>query len=147
MNKIITLILLFTVSISFGQSLPFDFESTITTSNFTDFDGGVATVLANPESSGINTSATVAQIVRNGGQVWSGSKVVLAGNIDFTTNNTITMKVYTTAPVGTLVKMKVESGAGSEEKDALTTVSGDWETLTWDFTGTPTNFNEINTTQ
>jgi hypothetical protein len=143
MNKIITLILLFTVSISFGQSLPFDFESTITTSNFTDFDGGVATVLANPESSGINTSATVAQIVRNGGQVWSGSKVVLAGNIDFTTNNTITMKVYTTAPVGTLVKMKVESGAGSEEKDASTTVSGDWETLTWDFTGTPTNFNEI----
>jgi len=143
MNKIITLILLFTVSISFGQSLPFDFESAITTSSFTDFDGGVATVLANPESSGINTSATVAQIVRNGGQVWSGSKVVLAGNIDFTTDNVITMKVYTTAPVGTLVKMKVESSAGSAEKDASTTVSGDWETLTWDFTGTPTNFNEI----
>ena len=143
MNKIITLILVCTVTMSFGQALPFDFESGITTSDFTDFDGGIATVIANPQSNGINTSATVAQIVRNGGQPWSGSKVILANNIDFSTNNTISMKVYMTAPVGTTVKMKVESAAGSDERDASTTVSGAWETLTWDFIGTPANFNEI----
>jgi|AntRauTorckE5430_2_1112549.scaffolds.fasta_scaffold15531_1 hypothetical protein len=143
MNKVITLILLFTVSISFGQSLPFDFETGITTSSFTDFDGGVATVLPNPQSSGINTSATVAEIVRNGGQIWSGSKVILASNIDFTTNNAISMKVYMTAPAGTLVKMKVEGGGASAEKDVSTTVTGAWETLTWDFAGTAPNFNEL----
>jgi hypothetical protein len=143
MNKIITLILLFTVSISFGQSLPFDFETGITTSSFTDFDGGVATVLPNPQSSGINTSATVAQIVRNGGAIWSGSKVILAGNLDFTTNNSLSMKVYTMAPVGTLVTMKLEGGGSSDERDASTTVSGAWETLTWDFTGTASNFNQV----
>lgn len=143
MNKIITLILMCTVSFAFGQALPFDFENGITTTDFTDFDGGVATVLANPQSSGINTSATVAQIVRNGGQPWSGSKVVLANNLDFSTDNIMSMKVYTTAPVGTTVKLKVESAAGSDERDVTTTVSGAWETLTWDFTGVAPNFNEI----
>lgn len=143
MNKIITLILLCSVSLAFGQALPFDFESGITTSNFVDFDGGTATVIANPQSSGINTSATVAQIIRNGGQPWSGSKVILASNLDFSTNNLVTMKVYTTAPVGTVVKLKVESTNSSDERDALTTASGSWQTLTWDFTGVPPNFNQI----
>lgn len=143
MNKIITLVLVCTVSMAFGQALPFDFESGITTSDFVDFDGGIATVLANPQSSGINTSATVAQIVRNGGQPFAGSKVILANNLDFSTDNTISMKVFTTAPIGTVVKLKVESSAGADERDALTTVAGTWETLTWDFTGTPANFNEI----
>jgi hypothetical protein len=143
MNKIITLILLCTVSLAYGQALPFDFESGIVTADFVDFDGGVATVLANPQSSGINTSATVAQIVRNGGQPWSGSKVILANNLDFSTDNIMSMKVYTTAPVGTTVKLKVESAAGADERDVLTTASGSWHTLTWDFTGVAPNFNEI----
>ena len=142
MNKIITLILLFTVSISFGQSLPINFEAGITTANFTDFDGGIATVLPNPQSSGINTSATVAQIVRNGGAVWSGSKLTLASNLDFSTNNIISMKVFTTAPIGTIVKFKLE-GNGAAERDASTTVTNAWETLTWDFTGTPANFADL----
>ena len=134
MNKILTLILLFTVSISYSQSLPFDFETAITTSSFTDFSGGVATVMPNPQSSGINTSATVAQIVRNGGEVFAGSKIIMPNNFDFSTNNVMSMKVYTTAPVGTIVKMKFESSAGAAERDAPTTVSGAWETLTFDFT-------------
>lgn len=143
MNKIITLILMCTITLSYSQSLPFDFESGIMTSDFTDFDGGTATVIANPQSSGINTSATVAQIVRNGGQIWAGSKVILANNLDFTTDNVMSMKVYTTAPIGTVVKLKVESSAGSDERDVTTTVSGAWEELTWDFTGVASNFNEI----
>ncbi|MFK7946357.1 MAG: T9SS type A sorting domain-containing protein [Saprospiraceae bacterium] len=143
MNKIITLILMCTITMSYGQSLPFYFESGITTSDFTDFDGGVATVIPNPQSSGINTSATVVQIVRNGGAIWSGSKVILASNLDFSTDNVMSMKVYTTAPVGTVVKLKVESSAGSDERDVTTTVSGAWEMLTWDFTGVASNFNEI----
>jgi hypothetical protein len=143
MNKFFTLILMLTVSMSYGQSLPFDFETSITTSSFTDFSGGVATVIPNPQSSGINTSATVAQIVRNGGEVWAGSKVILASNLDFSTNNVMSMKVFTTAPVGTIVKLKVEGSAGADERDATTTVSGAWELLTWDFTGVAPNFNEI----
>lgn len=143
MNKIITLILACTFSTAFGQMLPFDFESGITTSDFTDFDGGTATVIPNPQSNANNSSSTVAQIVRNGGQVWAGSKVILATTLDFSVNNLVSMKVYTTAPVGTIVKLKVESANASDERDVVTTVSGDWHTLTWDFTGVPPNFYQI----
>ena len=125
-----------------SQSLPIDFETGITTANFIDFDGGTATVIANPQSSGINTSGTVAQIVRNGGEIWAGSKIDLSANLDFSTLNKISMKVFTSAPVGTIVKFKLE-GNGDTERDVLTTVSNEWETLTWDFTGAPTNYNSV----
>jgi hypothetical protein len=143
MRIITTLSLIFIAAIGYTQSLPIDFETGITTSNFVDFDGGVGTVIANPQSSGINTSATVGQIVRNGGEVWSGSKISLAANLDFSTNNVISMKVFTTAPAGTVVKFKLEGGGAAAEKDASTTTSGAWETLTWDFTGTPASFNDV----
>lgn len=136
------LMLFFVAAIGHAQSLPIDFESGVTTTDFVDFDGGTATVIANPQSGGDNTSATVAQIVRNGGQVWAGSKIELTENLDFSTLNIISMKVYTTAPAGTVVKFKLE-GNGEAEKDAITTVSNAWETLEWDFTGQPMNFNTL----
>lgn len=125
-----------------GQSLPFDFETNITTSNFVDFDGGVATVLANPQITGMNTSANVAEIVRNGGQIWAGSKIVMANNLDFTSLNTITMLVFTSAPIGAEMKVKLE-GNGAVERVAFTSTSSAWELLSWDFTGVPTDFNTI----
>lgn len=134
--------MLFFCLIATAQSLPIDFETNITTSDFTDFDGGTATVMSNPQSSGINTSSKVAQIVRDGGQVWAGSKIDLAANLDFTTMNSISMKVFTSAPVGTTVRVKLE-GAGFAERDAQTSVSNQWEVLTWDFTGEPSNFNSV----
>ncbi|MDO6596551.1 T9SS type A sorting domain-containing protein [Oceanihabitans sp. 2_MG-2023] len=123
-------------------SLPMDFETEPVTSDFIDFDGGTATVISNPQSVSSNTSATVAQIVRNGGQIWGGSKVILSNNLDFSTLGGISMKVFTTAPIGTTVKFKLE-GIGETEIDTYTTVSGAWETLTWDFTGQPANFNTL----
>ncbi len=134
-------IFLFVIFTANGQALPLDFE-TSTTINFIDFDGGTATVLQNPQQNGINTSNTVAQIVRNGGQVWAGSKIDLAANLDFTTMNSISMKVFTSAPIGTTVRFKLE-GTGFAERDVQTTVSNEWEVLTWDFTGEPSNFNSI----
>ena len=138
--SIITFLL--TSFIGLSQTLPEDFEASIVTSNFVDFDGGVATVLPNPQSSGINTSATVGQIIRNGGQMWAGSKYTLASNLDFSTMTIITMKVYTAAPVGTVVKFKLE-GVGVTEVDAVTSVSGAWEEITWDFSGTANTYNTI----
>ena len=132
----------FSVTISFAQTLPFDFETTPTTATFVDFDGGTASVVSNPFSGGINTSAKVGQIVRNGGQPWAGSKIQLSSPMDFATNNTISMKVYTTAPVGTIVKLKFE-GTAAAERDAITTTSNAWETLTWDFTATQNGLDYI----
>ena len=143
MKNTLTLFLIFSiVSMAFGQSLPIDFESGITTSNFVDFDGGTSSVVANPQPSGINTSAKVGKIVRNGGTIWSGGKIRLGQNLNFATASTITMKVFTTAPIGTVVKFKLE-GNGQTERDALTTVTGAWEVLSYDFTGAPAAFIDV----
>ncbi len=139
---LLTMLLITSVTQISAQSLPIDFEGTITTDNFIDFNGGTATVIDNPQTTGINTSDQVAQIVRDGGDIWAGSKIDLAENLDFTTMNAITMKVFTTAPIGTTIKFKLE-GAGETERDVFTTVSNAWEELTWDFTGEPRNFNSL----
>jgi hypothetical protein len=143
MNKITLVFCLFMATIGYAQITPIDFEDlSITTADFTDFDGGTATVISNPQVNGINTSAIVAQIVRNGGAIWAGSKIELPENLDFSNFNKLSMKVFTTAPVGTVVKFKLE-GDGDTERDVVTTVSNEWETLTWDFTGVPANFNNL----
>jgi len=143
MKKFSLIATLFIASFCGAQSLPINFEGDITTSDFVDFDGGVATVLANPSATGINTSATVAQIVRDGGAIFAGSKIILDDNLDFSVNTVMSMKVYTTAPVGTIVKFKLESANGFAEVDMPTTVSGEWETLEWIFAGTPNTLNEV----
>jgi hypothetical protein len=134
--------LLFTVAICNSQALPINFETSVVTSNFINFDGGTVTVINNPQMNGINTSSKVAQMVRNGGQVYAGSKLVLSSNLDFTTLNTITMKFYTGAPIGTSILFKLE-GNGSVEREVKTTVVNQWEVLKWDFTGSPKNFNTL----
>ncbi len=125
-----------------AQNLPIDFEENISVENFIDFDGGSASIIDNPHNDTNNNSTKVAQIVRDGGTIWAGSKIALSESLDFTTLNKINMKVYTTAPIGTIVKFKLE-GNGTTERDVQTTVNNAWETLTWDFTGEPSNFNEI----
>ena len=143
MKKLSLFISLIAALTSYSQSLPFDFEGDISTSNFVDFDGGTATVIENPVSGGINTSANVASMVRSGGEIWGGSKILLDEVLDFSVLTKITMKVHTEAPIGTLIKFKLEGADPTAEIDAFTTVSGEWETLEWVFLETPQNLNEI----
>ncbi len=142
MRIFLAIVLIGMLTICDAQSLPIDFEEMIGTEDFIDFDGGTATVIDNPQNDSTNPSTKVAQIVREGGTIWSGSKIALAANLDFTTLNKISMKVFTSAPVGTVVKFKLE-GNGTTERDVQTSVSNEWETISWDFTGEPSNFNEI----
>jgi hypothetical protein len=117
--------------------LPLDFESAIFDFDFTDFDGGVVTVIDNPHSSGINTSAKVAQMVKNAGQPWGGSWIALATPIDFSVNKTFKMKVYSPR-VGAKVLLKAENysnGAIAFENEVATTVANAWEELIFDFSG------------
>jgi len=144
MKKIALVLSLFTITFGFSQSLPINFEGDITTADFEDFDGGIATVVPNISETGINTSSTVARIVRDGGVPFAGSKILLTDNLDFSEFTKIAMKVYTTAPVGTIIKFKLEGNdVPSAEFDTATTVSGEWETLEWIFAGTPNTLNEI----
>jgi endoglucanase Acf2 len=119
-----------------GISLPLDFETSPVTADFNNFDGGTATVepLMAPQSIG-NNSTNSAKIVRDGGQPWAGSFLNLNAPLDFSTNGYIGLNVWTDAPIGTSMQIKLERQSGSGEffLATPTTVSGEWETLYWDF--------------
>jgi hypothetical protein len=143
MKKIFFSLGVFSYILCFSQNLPINFEGDVLTSDFINFDGGTATVSTNPSFSGINTSDGVGRIVRNGGAIWGGSKITLSNALDFSVLTKITMKVYTTAPVGTVVKFKIENTDDAADRDAVTTVSGQWEVLEWVFLLPPNNLNEV----
>ncbi len=130
---LVALFVLATAANAQGPTLPIDFESTTVTYTFADFEGGVGSVIANPDMSGINTSAMVGSMVKNAGQDFGGSTLALDGAIDFGTNNAFTMKVWSNA-VGQRVLFKLE-GATPAEIFAETTVANQWETLTFSAAG------------
>lgn len=139
MKSIRIIIFLLTFPLGFSQTLPLDFESATTPYPFTNFDGGVATKMLNPQASGINVSATVMQIVKGSGAVWAGSKITMATPVDFTTNRIFKVKVF--APVsGKRLLLKFEgSGSFFEKLSAPITTANAWEELTFDFTNEPVN--------
>ena len=55
--------------------------------------------------------------------------------LNFTTNGYITLRVWTEAQIGTPMQIKLEqqSGGSTYELVTNTTTSGEWETLSWDF--------------
>ncbi len=118
-----------------STSLPIDFENSVVTTDFTNFFGAVASVIPNPQIDANNPSLTVGQFVRSGGSGFMRSKLALTDFIDnMSAFGTISMKVYTDAPVGTLLKFKLESNVADfgKEQDVFTTVSSEWATYTWD---------------
>ena len=115
--------------------LPLDFESASITYTFTDFNGGGATKIANPQSNGINTSANVGKMIKSAGEVYGGSFISLAAPIDFNTNKIFKVKVFMPR-VGAKLLLKVENqtdGGINFEKEATGTVANAWEELTFDY--------------
>ncbi|HJN54482.1 MAG TPA: hypothetical protein QGI27_05385, partial [Flavobacteriaceae bacterium] len=140
-TKILTfLLIIYSISSISQIILPIDFENNqITTDDFVNFDGGAGSVIENPHINNQNPSATIAQIIRDGGQIWAGSYLVLENYLDFSSNTHISMNVY--SPIsGLTVKFKLEGDGGAQtERDTYTTLSNDWETLSWSFAGEPSN--------
>jgi hypothetical protein len=117
-------------------AVPQDFEADSGDYTFADFSGGSAVVIANPQSSGTNTSAQVGQMVKDGGDPWGGSTLALDTAVDFSVHNSFTMQVYATRAVPMLFKVEGDSNA---EVTANHTGSSSWETLTFDFSAVDMN--------
>jgi len=119
------------------STLPFDFETGVY--GFANFDGGYASVIDNPQKTSINTSDKVAVMIRNGGQNWAGAYLATKNKLDLTTTSSFQMKVY--SPKAAMpILVKLEDGAGAfAEVTVNTTKSNEWETLTWNFIGKPSN--------
>ncbi|MDB9712750.1 T9SS type A sorting domain-containing protein [Flavobacteriaceae bacterium] len=143
MKNHILLILAFNTLLTYSQmALPINFEEgQVTTESFIDFNGGTGTVVDNPFITDDNPSNTVGKIVRDGGDIWAGSYLIVSP-LDFTSETTIKMNVYSVSP-GLLVKFKLEDDndpvTAAVERDAYTTKYNQWETLTWSFSGEQSN--------
>jgi len=122
-----------------GVTIPVTFEEDIDwTEVFTNFDGGVATVIDNPDASGINTSGRVARMVKEEGQPWGGAYFTLSEAVE-TSEAPINMQVW--APrEGTTVLFKLENSENPDEFFEVSQtipVSGEWTELSFDMSGAP----------
>jgi len=123
-------------------TLPINFELS-GTYKFTDFDGGAGSVVNNPSLSGINYSNKVGKIVRSAGATWAGSYLTVSNKIDLNALGIFSMKVWSPR-AGVTVLFKLEGDVAPSEVTATTTKANQWETLTWNFTGKPTNvYNKV----
>ncbi len=124
--------------------LPVDFESATVDYTFTDFEGGAHAIIANPYKTGINTSDTVARLIKNNGAVFAGSFLPISGAIDFSTKKIIRMKVYSPR-IGARVLLKPEGAGFGFEKEVATTKANEWEDMTFNLSAISTalSFNKI----
>jgi hypothetical protein len=129
------------------KTLPLTFESTTLNYGFGDFGNAFASRVANPQSNGINTSSFVAQVVKTAGsEVWAGTAITLTEPIDFSTYQTIKIKVWSPAAgIPVLLKLENSSNTGiNTELSATTTVANAWQELTYDLSGINNNNNYQN---
>ena len=113
---------------------------------------GTYSVVANPGSNSVNSSANVAKYVRNASEQYdvlffnTQTSIEDAGLFKNQTNK-IMIDVYTTAPIGTVVSMNFENSATSLPANyptgrnssyvAITTKQNQWETLTFYYNSSP----------
>ena len=114
--------------------MPIDHENENVVYAWNDFGGAATTVIANPDASGVNTSATVAKSVKTAGsETWAGTFIVLDELLDFSTVTTLAVDVWT-PDGGELVNLKVKKDGESYAIEIIqpTTVASGWETLYYD---------------
>lgn len=137
-----------TTPITIYPTLPMDFESSTVSYPFLNFAGGDVSVIPNPDISGINTSATVARMIKNPGETYAGSVIQMAGPINFSSTTRI-VKVKVWSPVaGKKLLLKFEGSPtdydnGAFETEATVINANVWEELIFDY-NSPTLFPPIN---
>ena len=122
----------------------FDFESAgfgaeLSWNVFENSDNSPLEFVANPDSSGINDSSTVAKITaRVDGAPWVGTEIQHGQITPFTldeSNSIVKMMVYKSVISDVGVKFAIASGGAQGEIKVANTKVNEWEELTFDFSG------------
>ena len=103
------------------------------------FGNASGATIANPDATGINTSATVGQFTKTAGaEVWAGTTLMLDAPLDLVNFSKINVKTWS-PKVGATVKMKIENADASitHEIDIPTSVANTWEQLSYNFSAAP----------
>lgn len=118
----------------------------------TDFgtSAPASAIVADPS----NASNKVAMIVKPGdAQTWMGTTVSTCASqsiatVPLSTTNTVVTALFRSPDAGIPVRLKLENAADvtkTVETDAITTKSGAWETLSWNFTNNAPGTQVLNT--
>ena len=127
-----------------GSGVLVDFETAGTGAGFTwavfeNDDNPALEILANPDNSGINTSATVGKITaRATGQPWAGTETAHGdiGPITLDSSNSIVkVMVYKSVISDVGVKFAIPDGGAQMEIRVPNTLLNQWEDLTFDLSG------------
>ena len=121
-----------------AQNVEIDFESNTT---WVGFDGGTFSTITNPHQSTLNQSNKVGRIVKGVGKSWAGVYYDVDEAMNFFTNNTFSIKVYSHKNNSKLL-FKVENKANGSinyTREKTLTKSNEWETLVFDFSQIPSN--------
>lgn len=132
MKQIFTILALFIGIITVNAQYiynDFDANQNVTVSGWPNG----ATLVANPNASGVNTSPNVGEWVRSGEQ-WAHMFMELDGTVDFTTGTTFQLKGHFPIACQTLLKLENADGAFVEQSVDVTT-TGEWVQLSYDFPG------------
>ena len=117
--------------VSSAVELPITFEDG-QTPLFGDFGGSATTIIPNPDASGINTTATVADNLVPAGLLFAGVNFPVA--VDLTTDKYFKLQVWA-SEIGTPILVKLEREGTPVERLVQTTTSNQWEELVFDFSG------------
>jgi hypothetical protein len=128
-----------------AQNGPVDFETggngaAWSWNTFENDDNPALEIVANPSSTGINTSSTVAKFTaRQTGNPWAGCESMHGSDIGNykidATNSTITIMVYKSVASDVGIKLVTSTGWSKGELKVANTLTNQWEELTFDFSG------------
>lgn len=126
-----------TIYDAFGLPVTFD-QATVNPFFGTFGDNQQFSIVANPNASGLNTSAKVGKFTR-GNQSWSGTYSPLDVAIDMSAGKKIRVLAYNPSPalIGKKLNVELENGSSIANGVAVLrtafTTSGAWEELVFDF--------------
>lgn len=93
-------------------------------------------IVGNPDASGLNTSANVAQWERTNWAQWDNVYTELSGKIDFTTGTVFSIKVHSPIVCNVLFKLEDKANGGIfVERTLPVTSANQWVQLDFDFSG------------
>ena len=141
--KKLLLVIMIVSGFLFPQNSPIDFETggygaTWTWTVFENGSNPPLEIVTNPNTGGINSSATVAKFTAlQAGQPWAGCESLHGSDIGTfsldATNSTLKIMVYKTVISDVGLKFVIPSSGSLGEIKVANTVTNAWEELTFDF--------------
>ncbi len=118
---------------------PINFEDLCSPPSIVNFNGGVTSIINNPDQGALNDTDKVAQMQKfpdDPALLFGGTKLERVANYDFADGESFTMKVWSPRNVAVTFKLEEQGNPnGGVSREINHTGSGAWEELCYSFTG------------